>query len=89
MTVPTVDPEDFGRIDGGWRVKETETHYVEVLDMLFNERIVWTPKSAPKVYDRYWCYDKGLALHAAALWDGADDTEPVGWKKAHDGRTNY
>lgn len=71
------------QIDGGWRVKETDTHYVDVLSMAFNDRIVHTPKDSPITYDRYWCYDKGgAALHAAVLWDGSLETEPVGWKKA-------
>lgn len=77
-------PDQFQKIDGGWRIKETPTHYIDVLSMFYNDRVVTTPKSLPSAYDRYWCYDKGgAALHAAMLWDGSDDTEPEGWKKAH------
>jgi hypothetical protein len=74
-------------IDGGFRVKETDTHHLDVLAMLFNWRLCTTPKSCPLVYDRSWCYaGRGVdsllaAVAAAAAWDGSDDTEPVGWNK--------
>jgi hypothetical protein len=42
--------------DNRWRVKETETHYIEILGMLFNFRIVTTPKRSPSIWDRGWCY---------------------------------
>lgn len=72
------------RIDGGWRVRETPTHFVEVHRMLFNDRVMTVPRGNPLLVDRYWCYEPGgAALHAALLWDGGEDTEPVGWKKAH------
>jgi hypothetical protein len=74
-------------IYGGYRVKETETHYIDVLSMLVNYRIVRTPKASPQEYDRGWCYQgRGeatfvAAVLAAARWDGADDTEPEGYSK--------
>lgn len=87
MTASGYEPgvlEGLRVIDGGWWVKETQTHYVEVHRMLYNDRIMTVPKAEPWCVDRYWCYEPGgPALHAAMLWDGADDTEPVGWKKAH------
>ena len=73
--------------DGGVRVKETGTHYIDVIRMIYNWRIARTPKSDPMCYDRGWCYagtDYGSftrAVLAAAEWDGADDTEPEGWSK--------
>lgn len=74
-------------INGGWRIKTTETHHIDVLVMLFNDRIVTTPIGNPYEYDRYWCYSKGgAAFLAAAAWDGSIDSEPVGWKKAWGGR---
>ena len=70
-----------------YRVGETEAAYIEVVPMLFNDRIIVVPKSAPRTYDRYWCYQKGgAAIFAALAWDGADDTEPVGWIKTWDQR---
>lgn len=69
------------------RIKETETHYIEVVPMFFNDRIVTTPKNLPLTYDRYWCFRRGPAAVLAALaWDGATDTEPVGWIKSWDQR---
>ena len=75
------------RIEGGYRIKETETHYIDVVRMLYNWRVVRTPKNSPLTWDRGWCYS-GTGwdtLMAAALaawnWDGGDDTEPPGWNK--------
>lgn len=81
---PHVEP-----IDGGWRVKENTagTHYIDVLPMIVNTRIAWTPKADPSGYDRHWCYagsnlETLLNTIAIALaWDGAADTEPEGWIK--------
>jgi hypothetical protein len=73
-------------VDGGWRVAETDTHYIDVLVMLFNHRVVTTPKRFPEVYDEYWCYtgsDRGLlaAMTAIRLWAETGDAEPIGWTK--------
>lgn len=73
--------------DGGFRVKETETHYIEVVRMIYNWRLATTPKHSPMTYDRSWCYagtgapSFTAAVLAARAWDGADGTEPVGWNK--------
>lgn len=76
------------RPDGtAWRVQETETAYIEVAPMMFNDRVMVVPKDSPFTYGRYWCYQKGgAAILAALAWDGADDTEPVGWIKSWDQR---
>jgi hypothetical protein len=76
-------------IDGGWRIKTNDagTHYIDVLSMLFNYRICTTPIRSLYLTDRHWCYaGKGgdvflRCVLAASAWDGADDTEPVGWNK--------
>lgn len=71
----------------GYRVGETETHFIDVLPMKFNWRLVLTPKHAPGTYDRAWCYYGtgpdafARAVLAAWAWDGALDTEPDGWDK--------
>ena len=71
----------------GYRVGETETAFIEVVPMLFNDRVIVVPKSAPLTVDRHWCFQRGPAAILAALaWDGSDDTEPVGWIKSWDGR---
>lgn len=74
-------------IDGGWRITQTERHYLDVMKMMFNWRLAETPIDMPMVYDRYWCYQGTgskaftAAVTAAAMWDGAADTEPLGWNK--------
>jgi hypothetical protein len=72
---------------GGYRVKETETDYIDVVRMLFNWRLVRTPKDRPMTYDRGWCYQGNgpqalfVAVLAAYEWDGGDETEPIGYLK--------
>jgi hypothetical protein len=72
---------------GGFRVKETETHWVDVVPMIYNWRLARTPKDSPLTYDRGWCYyGTGTASFTAAVlaamaWDGADDSSPDGWDK--------
>lgn len=76
-------------IDGGWRIKKNDagTHYIDVLTMAFNYRIVLTPIEDPSVYDEFWCFagksyaDLLRTVLAAMTWDGSTDTEPVGWNK--------
>jgi hypothetical protein len=74
-------------IHGGYQVRETDTHLIQVHAMLFNWRIVTIPKDAPWSIDRGWCYqglDSGAftrAVLAAMAWDGSDDTEPPGYFK--------
>lgn len=71
----------------GFRVKETETHYIDVLPMIVNWRVTRSPKDDPTGYDRAWCFygTHFAAMMAAVLgataWDGADDTAPPGWDK--------
>ena len=60
---------------GGFRVKETETHWVDVVPMIYNWRLARTPKDSPLTYDRGWCYyGTGTASFTAAVlaamaWD--------------------
>lgn len=74
-------------VDGGFRVKETTVHYVDVLRQIYNWRVVRTQKACEWSYDRYWCFAGTSwvtllrAATAAAEWDGGDDTDPAGWNK--------
>jgi hypothetical protein len=76
-------------IDGGWRVKTNDagTHYVDILVMLYNYRVVLTPVDRPMMIDRHWCYAGRTratllrAVVAVHAWDGSPDTEPYGWNK--------
>jgi hypothetical protein len=77
LDVPEVD--GHGRVTigryGGWTV--------DICPMLFNDRLVLTPESAPGVYDFGWCYPKGAAAYLAALmWDPVAEGEPRGFIKA-------
>lgn len=78
---------ELARTADGLRIKETETHRIFVIPMLYNWRIARSPKDNPMTYDRGWCYaGRGMASFVAAVlaawaWDGADDTEPEGWNK--------
>ena len=71
----------------GYRVKQAGDHYIDILRMIFNWRIVTTPVDAPMFIDRGWCYQgTGLAgflpaVLAAIAWDGSDETEPAGYFK--------
>ena len=70
----------------GIRIKELENHYVDVIPMIFNWRVVRRLKDID-IYDRAWCfYGTTTASFVAAClgayaWDGTDDTAPAGWDK--------
>ena len=87
MTITDLFPDLHQVERGQWRVNETATHYIDILEMIFNWRIVTTPKSCPLVWDRGWCYQgKDLAafltvVAMAQAWDGSDETEPEGYFK--------
>jgi hypothetical protein len=74
-------------VEGGFRIRETDTHYIDVLRMLFNWRVARTMKGHLELYDRHWCFAGTSfitlirAVTAAAEWDGGDGTEPAGWNK--------
>lgn len=74
-------------IDGGFRVKQTPTHYIDVMRMIYNWRVCRTPKARAYTFDRGWCYfgTDGItllkAVGAALEWDGADATTPAHWDK--------
>lgn len=73
----------------GFRVAETDTHWIDVVPQIFNWRLQTVRKSDGEFgwAERFWCYEgKGLntlqrAVAAARVWDGADNTEPQGWSK--------
>lgn len=84
MTEPRFDP--VPGYQGGLRVKETSTHFVDILPMIYTWRVVETPKAAPDSYDRGWCYTaRTAAVLAAMAWDPEVHSEPNVWIKALDG----
>lgn len=88
------DTHDDGYETHRWRVKQVGRWYIEVVPQIFNWRIHTVDSQAGPwaSSDRYWCYEGRCAttfvgaILAAHAWDGADDTEPVGWIKSWDGR---
>jgi hypothetical protein len=79
-----VSIENPQRIDGGWRVRETQKYFVDVMLMMYgNLRIVLVPKGGPYCYERGWCYHASLpaVVFAAAAFDPDRGQEPVGWIK--------
>lgn len=73
---------------GCYSVKETEHYYVEIAPMIFNYRVVITPKASPDGYEAGWCYfgrtaaSLTRAVLAAAAFDPETETAPVGYDKA-------
>lgn len=62
-----------------WTVAETPKYWVDILPMIFNHRVVLTPKDCPVVYDAGWCYsDFPSALQAVEDWDIDNQDEPAG-----------
>lgn len=63
-------------------VGETDTHFIEIIPMIHNHRVVLTPKNATYGYDVGWCYpNMDLAIAAVMLWYLTDATEPVDYIK--------
>lgn len=79
-----------------FRVKTVAGYHIEVIPAVYNFRIHTVPvDGGPLAWsERYWCYaGRGptafvAAVLAAEAWDGAPDTEPVGWIKSWDQRRN-
>lgn len=72
-------------VDGGWRVRETDRYFVDVMVMLFgNLRIVIVPKDQPWSVERGWCYsndDLIAVILRCGTFDPDAGGEPEGWVK--------
>jgi hypothetical protein len=95
MTTP--EPHVFYDENAGQhriRIKTVGDYHIEIIPMIYNWRLHTIRVDADpwEWSSRHWCYegrDKQAlvaAVLAAQAWDGADDTEPVGWIKSWDGR---
>lgn len=57
-------------------------YLIQIMPMIFNDRLVMTPQSCPYTYDYGWCFPKGGAAGLSALaWDPEFEAEPVGFLK--------
>jgi hypothetical protein len=80
------------RQPGTYTVKETEHWLVEVVEMIYNFRIVLTEKASPDSWEWGWCYqgkDIGSLLtvaSAAREFDPETQTEPEDYFKAVGGK---
>lgn len=74
-------------IFGGFRITETDTHYLDAMLQLYNWRLVLVPKADPLYVEKHWCYEGTdrqalLAAATAALaWVASGDDEPTGWRR--------
>jgi len=65
-----------------WTVKETDTHWIEVVPFLYTAGIVTTPKDETLGYDDRFCYhDTDTAIEAALAWDCDKTYQPDGWHR--------
>lgn len=68
-----------------WLVGETDLYRVHVIPMIFNHRLVMTPKNSLGGYDIGWCYpDLVSALNAAREWDPVADWTPASSSRPRD-----
>lgn len=68
--------------DGRLTLAEHGDYWIDLVPMIFNTRVVMTPKAHPDGYDHGWCYPSRLAAIAAVhAWDPATMAEPVGYAK--------
>jgi hypothetical protein len=57
-------------------------YLIQIMPMIYNDRLVMTPQRIPGVYDYGWCYPKGVtAMLAALTWDPDEHGEPHGYIK--------
>lgn len=78
MTEPVIDDEYCTVTIGRWG-----GYLVQIVPMIFNDRLVMTPECFPLIYDFGWCFPKGPAAYlAAAAWNPETEAHPPGHIKA-------
>lgn len=66
----------------GFTLAEDDEHFYDLVPMVFNHRLVMTPKADTRLWFYGWCYDTALAATAAMkVWTPETQNEPLGWKK--------
>lgn len=67
---------------GTLTIGEWGDYLIQIMPMIYNDRLIMTPRNSAVAYHHGWCYDKGGAAYLAALvWDPQTQGEPVGYKK--------
>lgn len=66
-----------------YTVAELDQYWVDICPMIYNHRVILTPKAFPEGYAVGWCYPNLLAAVAAVMtWDpSTDQPEPAGYIK--------
>lgn len=63
-------------------IAEDDEYYYDAIPMLYNWRLVMTPKDNQLSWDYGWCFAGPIELRLAMLaWDPETQNEPLGWKK--------
>lgn len=79
----------YAAVDARWdplrsvfTVGMTDTHFIDVMPLIFTAAVITTPKRNLNVIDDRWCYHSiAAALAAAEAWDPEKDPEPSGWHR--------
>jgi hypothetical protein len=67
---------------GGFTLAEDDAYFYDAIKMMFNWRLVMTPKSDLRIWDYGWCYESPTTLTLALrAWDPRTQNEPLGFKK--------
>lgn len=70
--------DEYGTVSLG----EWGGYIIQIMPMIFNDRLIMTAKGNEAFHDHGWCYDKGGAAFLAAFtWDPETQGEPDGFKK--------
>lgn len=63
-------------------IAEDDKYFYDAVPMVFNWRLVMTPKDNTWMWEFGWCYDTPTALATSMLlWTPETQNEPLGWKK--------
>jgi len=88
IDLTNLTPLGNGGVAQAFRIRETDTHFIDVVEQLFNWRVCATFKPHDGFfYDAGYCYlGKGRdsftrAVLGAAVWDGPGHGDPPGWDK--------
>jgi hypothetical protein len=80
--VADLDLDTHVDTDGTVHVREHNGWKIQIIPMIFNDRLVLSAPDDVFGYSHGWCFDKGgAAILAALAWDLDTEDEPAGFKK--------